>query len=150
MQRGNSMAHEDEGHYAAKHPPETKLNQKIADAVRIEIKDGKISCAAAHKISMQLRVTPAEVGVTIDLLEARISRCQLGLYGYGRKKRIVEAADEVSQGLEDAIRGALQEGRLPCAASWEIAETSGIPKMNVSAACEQLAIKITRCQLGSF
>ena len=144
------MSHEDAGHYAAKHPPETELNQEIANALKTEITEEKVSCAAAHKISRQLHVTPAEVGVTIDLLEARISRCQLGLFGYGQKKRIVEAADEVSQELEDAIRGALQSGRLSCAASWEIAEKFGIPKMNVSAACEKLMIKIIRCQLGSF
>ncbi len=94
------MTHEDAGHYAAKHSKETVLDERIAGEIRKTIKDGKVSCAAAHRIAEELGVTPAEVGVTIDLLEARIERCQLGLYGYSPKRRIVEAAEAVSPELE--------------------------------------------------
>jgi len=144
------MTHEDAGHYAAKHSSGTKLDERIAGAVRDKIKDGRISCAAAHKIARDLDVSPAEVGVTIDLLEARINRCQLGLYGYGPEKRIVKPAESVSEELEGTIRSALVADRLACVSSWEIAGRFGIPKMNVSAACETLQIKIVSCQLGSF
>lgn len=144
------MTHEDAGHYAAKHSPDTKLNEKIAEAVRLKLKAGKISCAAAHKIARDLGVTPAEVGVTIDLLEARINKCQLGLYGYVKGKSVVKPAEHVSKELRDAIENSLVAGRLSCTASWEISEKFGIPKMHVSSASELLTIKISACQLGSF
>ena len=115
-----------------------------------KIRDGKVSCAVAHRIAEELGVTPAEVGVAIDLLEARIERCQLGLYGYRPKRRIVEAAENISPELEEAIRGTLSEGKLTCLSSWEIAKRFGISKMAVSSACEKLGIKISSCQLGAF
>ncbi len=68
------MAHEDAGHYAAKHPKGTKLNLKIAEPVKQKISDGRITCADAHAIAHNLKVTPAAVGVTIDLLECRIGK----------------------------------------------------------------------------
>jgi hypothetical protein len=144
------MTHEDAGHYAAKHPPDTNLNPGIAGAVKQVIKNGKISCAAAHKIAREMKVPPADVGVTIDLLEARINHCQLGLYGYAPEKRIVKPADNVPKDLEETIKESLVDDRLPCKASWEIAEKFSISRMNVSAACETLNIKISVCQLGSF
>jgi hypothetical protein len=144
------MTHEDAGHYAAKHHPDTNLNPEIAKALDLVVKNGEISCAAAHKIARDLNVTPSDVGVTIDLLEARINRCQLGLYGYEPEKRIVKPADHVPVDLEKTIKDSLVDNRLPCKISWEIAEKFGIPRMNVSAACETLNIKISTCQLGSF
>lgn len=144
------MTHEDEGHYAAKHPPDTSLDPGIAEAVNHVIENDRISCSAAFKIARDLNVPPADVGVTIDLLEARINRCQLGLFGYAPEKRIVKPADSVPEELEKTIKESLLNGRLPCKTSWEIAEKFGIPRMNVSAACETLNIKISVCQLGSF
>jgi hypothetical protein len=146
----NVMTHEDAGHYAAKHPPEKKLNQEIAEAVNLKAVNGKISCAAAHKIAGSLKVPPAEVGIAIDLLEMRINRCQMGLYGYTPEKRIVKPAEKVSPELEKAILEALVSNRLPCAAAWEIAGKFGISKMKVSSACERLKIRISACQLGAF
>ncbi len=144
------MTHEDAGHYAAKHPPEKKLNQEIAGAVSLKAVNGRISCSSAHKIAGSLKVPPAEVGITIDLLEMRINRCQMGLYGYTPEKRIVKPAEKVSPELEKAILEALVDNRLPCAAAWEIAGESGISKMEVSSACETLKIRISACQLGAF
>lgn len=144
------MTHENEGHYAAKHSPETKLDPSVAGAIKAKVKDGKISCAVAFKIARKLNITPAEVGVALDLMEVRISRCQLGLFGYTPEEMSLEPAESVSTDLEDAIRNVLVNDRLPCDASWEIADTFGIPKMHVSAACDALNIKISACQLGSF
>ena len=144
------MTHEDAGHYAAKHSPDTRLDPKIAEAIKKKISDGKIPCAAVHKIAHELDVSPNSVGVAIDLLEARISLCQLGLYGYSPEKGIVKPAESVSQELEEAIRNSLVNNRLSCLSSWEIASQLRIPKMNVAAACETLKIKISNCQLGSF
>ncbi len=144
------MTHEDAGHYAAKHAAETQSAPEIAEAVRNKIKNGHITCAAMHKIASDLKTTPAEVGVVVDLMEARLTRCQMGLFGYTPESRIVKPADEVSPELEGAIREALIDGRISCLSSWEIAKRFGVAKMDVACACEALHIKIFSCQLGAF
>jgi hypothetical protein len=144
------MAHKDEGNYKSKHPADVKLNEKIVGEVKKKAIDEKITCADAENIAGALSVTIQEVGVNIDLMEIRISKCQLGLFGYSEGKIVVKPAATVSGELESAIRNALISGRLPCAAAWNIAETFGIPRMDVSSACEALKIKVKPCQLGAF
>lgn len=144
------MTHEDAGHYAAKHPAGTQPDPRIAEAVKREVSDGKITCSAAFKISRDLNAPPARVGTVIDLLEVRIEKCQLGLFGYRPTWRIVKPAESVSPQLAENIKGSLVDNRLPCTLSWEIAKKLGLAKMDVSSACETLGIKISSCQLGSF
>ena len=144
------MTHKDKGSYGKKRSPELKLNPAIAEAVKQGVSDGKISCAAAFKVASKLKVTPGEVGVTIDLLEIPIIKCQLGLFGYGPSDKGVIAAETVSPALEAAIRESLVKGKLPCASAWEIAVKFNITKREISSACEALKIKISSCQLGTF
>lgn len=144
------MTHEDAGHYAKKHPAERNVKPEITEAVKQKASDGAISCAAAHKIAVDLGVPPEEIGVGIDLLELRIAKCQLGLYGYRPEKKVVKPAEAVSETLEGAIKESLLEGRLTCTAAWDIAKRLGIAKMDVSSACEALEIKMVSCQLGAF
>lgn len=144
------MTHEDAGHYAAKHDAETRPSPAVEKALKGVIKDDTVTCAAAHKIAHSLGIPPAEVGVAVDLMEARLARCQLGLFGYTPESRIVKAADAVSPELEGAIREALVGGKISCLSSWEIAKRFGIAKMDVARACEALHVKISSCQLGAF
>jgi hypothetical protein len=144
------MTHSDAGNYKAKHPSNVKVNDKINQAVGKKVIDGMISCADTEIIAGKLQVTMQDVGVGVDLMEIRISRCQLGLFGYSPEKIIVKPADSVPGELEKSIREALVNGRLPCAAAWHIAGKFNIPKMEVSSACEALKIKIKPCQLGAF
>ena len=144
------MTHEDRGHYAGKHDPDRRVNPEIAEAVKKGAVNGEIPCAAAHKTAGDLKVTTAEVGFTADLLEMRIVKCQLGLFGYVPEKKIVRPAEKVSQDLEGAILESLDNGRLSCRSAWDIAEKFGTGRMQVSSACEALKIKISSCQLGAF
>ncbi|UCB49616.1 MAG: hypothetical protein JSW56_01575 [Deltaproteobacteria bacterium] len=145
------MARKDKGRYAKKHSSDRKMDQKVAEAVQGRISaEGEISCAAAFRIVSDLGVSPLELGFTIDVMEIPVTKCQLGLFGYNPRKGFVKPAESVSSGLEDAIRRALVNNRLSCAAAWEIAEKLGVGKMDVTAACEALKIKISSCQLGTF
>ena len=144
------MTHHDAGHYKAKHPAGRKLNEAAAAAVREKAGDGRISCAEAARIAGRLKIGMPDVGETIDLLEIHLEKCQLGLFGYSPEKIIVKPAAKVEPDLADAIRGALVKGRLPCAAAWEIAARTGKSRMEVSAACEALKVKVKPCQLGAF
>lgn len=144
------MTHTDAGHYAAKHPAGAPLNEQIAAAVKQKAVDGGIDCAAATAIAGLLGATMQEVGRTIDLLEIRLKRCQLGLFGFDRKEGTLVPAERIEPALEKDIRENLFEGRLPCISAWGIADGRGIPRMAVSSACERLKIKIKPCQLGAF
>jgi hypothetical protein len=89
--------------------------------------------------------------MNIDLMEKRINRCQLGLFGYGADKgKTVNASLMVGEDLEAAIRKAMDGDRITCEAAWQVAEKLKLTKMDVSCACEALAIKICKCQLGAF
>jgi hypothetical protein len=144
------MTRKDKGGYAKKHLPELKLNPAIAEAVKQGVSDGKISCAAAFKVASKLKATPGEVGVTIDLLEIPVIKCQLGLFGYSPPNKRVIATETVSPALEAAIRESLDKEKLPCVSAWKIAVKFDITKREITSACETLKIKISSCQLGTF
>ena len=136
--------------YASKHSPSAVLEKPLADALQEKIKEGRISCAAAHGIAERMERSPAEVGKAIDLMEVRLSRCQLGLFGYTPEKRIVKKADRWETDLESDIRAALKDGRLPCADAWAIADRRQVKRLTIGNVCEALGIKIRPCQLGAF
>ena len=144
------MAHEDAGHYAAKHPGKT-IDSSIAEAIADKEKQGRITCVAAHAIARRLGCKPRLVGVNIDLLEKRIRRCQLGLFGYDlKRKKAVIPAPLVAPPLRKAIRNAMDGDRITCLAAWEVAKKMRLTKLEVSSACETMRIKISKCQLGAF
>lgn len=144
------MTHEDANHYAAKHSKKIKLNPEIVAAIKLKLSNNSMTCAAAHKIAADLAVTPLDVGISIDLLEKKLSKCQLGLFGYKPQKKPVKAATNVSVGLENQIRAAAENQHISCLACWQIAQEQNCKKMDVSAACESLKIRICDCQLGAF
>lgn len=144
------MTHQDAGHYRAKHPAGSSPDPAIAGALSERGSDGQITCAAAFRIAEDLGVAASAVGETADLLEYRIIRCQLGLFGFTPDKKIVGPADTVSDAVRNHLEAAAGAGHLDCASSWEIAKELGLEKMAVSAACERLGIRITECQLGAF
>lgn len=144
------MARKDRGHYALKHGNNEKPNKRISKLVKEKAGTGELPCSTAFVIVEELETAPAEVGLALDLLEVPVVQCQLGLFGYKPRKRIVEAAKVISPPLEEAIRRNLVKGRLPCLAAWEIAESLMVSKMSVSRACESMKIKISNCQLGAF
>ena len=125
-------------------------DNRVAAAVQELAQEGKLSCADAFRVARELGMAPSEVGKAADELGVRLARCQLGLFGYGEPRRIVEPAAEVSPELERAIREGLILDRLPCAVAWAIAARFGIPKLEVSNAAEKLAVRIGQCQLGAF
>jgi hypothetical protein len=118
--------------------------------VQERARDGKLSCGAAFRIAEALELNPLEVGEATDELGVRLHHCQLGLFGYNGKERIVQAKDEVSPELEQAIREGLVVGRLPCAVAWAIANRFNLRKTAVANAAEKLEIRIGQCQLGAF
>ena len=136
--------------FSDKHGPTAQADPSATDKIQKRAKKGQVACAVAHQIAKELKLSPAEIGKAIDLLEYRISKCQLGLFGYDPEKKVVGPKAPENQQLEEALREALVDQKLSCRDVWSIASRFKVPKMTVSAACEALEIKIKPCQLGAF
>ena len=147
------MTHEDAGKYALKHPPGARPNERIAKAIREKSPGDTLACGVAEKISKELKVDISEVGITADLLEMKIKKCQLGLFGWGKKPnhgKDIHAADSVSVEMKTALEEVAENGAVTCASLWAIADRLGAERKAVSAACDTLRLKIRVCQLGAF
>ncbi len=143
------MTHQDKGHYAQKHLNAT-LNKAIADKITAASKDGVIDCASAHKIAKATGTAPDGIGVQIDLMELRITRCQLGLFGYGPQKKNLNPDVQVSDQLKADIINTQSEGSLSCSQCWELARRHKRSIPDMGSACEKIEIRIKPCQLGAF
>jgi hypothetical protein len=127
----------------------------ISDAIRNALVDGQLPCANAFAIARQLGAEPIQVGQEADALDVRLSKCQLGLFGYGPKAegkyRRVKPMQNVPPELAQAIRAAVApNGKLTCLAAWRIAAELDLPKQKVSDAAEGLGVRRASCQLGAF
>jgi hypothetical protein len=144
------MTHEKAGKYSLKHGSDAQVDPAIKAEIAKKSRDGELTCAAAFQIAEALGRSPADVGKTLDLLEFRLCKCQLGLFGYKPEKKAVKPEKQVNRQMEAAVRNALVDGKLACSEAWRIARRLNVPKMSVSSACEALGIKIKPCQLGAF
>lgn len=142
------MTHSDAGNYAAKHNDKS-IPEKLNQAIRAAISKNRLSCSSAHKIAQDSGCTPNDVGRAADLMEIRLTGCQLGLFGHGEKEP-VKAAATPDPKLAKAIQENLTNGSLGCLEAWQIAAEFKLKKTDVTAACEAAGIKITPCQLGAF
>ena len=144
------MAHEHGSDFSKKHAPGIQADPAIAAEINKRTKEEKVPCAVAFDIAKQCNAPVEDVGMAIDLANYRITRCQLGLFGYGAEKQIPPPPDVVVPELAALITEGLENQRLPCKTAWEIAHRLGLPKLAISSACEALEIKIKPCQLGAF
>ena len=144
------MAHQDKGKFFEKHPAGTKVPEDLKQEILKQVTDNNIACKAAEKIAQKMKTRIGDVGVVIDMLNINIAQCQLGLFGYDGKKKLVQAAASIPPELEKSITATLVNERLSCIAAWEIADKLQIKRADVCAACEKLKIKVKPCQLGAF
>ncbi|MBN1938478.1 MAG: hypothetical protein JW843_02760 [Candidatus Aminicenantes bacterium] len=137
-------------------PPDLKPNPVLIDKIElIKETDGTVSCAAAIALAERANVAPEEVGRTLDALAVRLSRCQIGTFGYpGHAKGwTISGADREPE--PEGLRAALQEAAGPvkqvsCPTLWDIAEKFHISRMRVGYAADRAGLKINGCQLGAF
>ncbi|MCF8091203.1 MAG: hypothetical protein K9K21_04855 [Desulfotignum sp.] len=143
------MAHQDKGHYAGKHP-DRKIDPVIAEKLNTLIKQNRLSCAAAHKAAADLKVSPEQIGIQADLMEVRIVKCQLGLFGYEPEPKRIDPGIDISDDLWAHIENKSVDGRLSCKTCWNIAQKFAVSRLEMGSACEKINIRIKPCQLGAF
>ena len=136
--------------FADKHKLDAKPDSSIKYEILKHSLDRELSCASAFLIAKELNVSPEKVGMTADLINCRLVKCQLGLFGYRPDKKIVKPAKTADQNLKNTITDNLVEGKLACKIAWDIASRFKVNKITVSSVCEGMNIKINECQLGAF
>lgn len=127
-----------------------KPREDVSGEIKGNLKEGKLPCAVAFRIVESLDVSPGEVGKTADVLNIRLAKCQLGLFGHHPENKKVKADQEAAREFGDAIGKKIADGKISCVDAWEIAVLAGVPKMRISNACEAMGIKINKCQLEAF
>lgn len=143
------MGHQDKGSFAAKHK-ESKIDKTIADRLKKMATDNSITCASAHQAAKLLNLLPSEIGIQIDLLEFRITECQLGLFGYGNEKKRINPEIAISPEVEGMLENTASDGKISCLACWDIAGRQKMKRLDMGSVCEKKNIRIKPCQLGSF
>jgi hypothetical protein len=136
--------------FVEKHGPDAKPDSVIKNEILKRTHKNEVPCAVAFEIAKELQVSADAVGMTVDLINYRLVKCQLGLFGYQPKKKIVKLQNTVTEDLKNAISEALVQGKLSCKSAWDIASRFEVHKMKVSGACEAMGVKIKPCQMGAF
>ena len=136
--------------FADKHRPDEKPDSLIKYEILKHSLNSELSCVSAFLIAKELNVSPGKVGMTADLINCRLIKCQLGLFGYRPDKKITKPLKTANQNLKNTITDNLVEGKLACKFAWDIASRFKVNKMTISNICEGMNIKINECQLGVF
>ena len=135
---------------ADKRSPYEKPDSLIKYEILKHSLNSELSCASALLIAKKLNISPNKIGMIADLINCRLVKCQMGLFGYRPNKKIVKTVKTENQNLKNTIIDNLVKGRLKCKIALDIASRFKVNKMTVSGICENMNIKITECQLGAF
>jgi len=124
----------------------------IESTILSVLRDAKLPCAFAFRIAKDNGWTPAQVGREADRLGVRISRCQLGLFGYEvfRQKGIIHTLGDVPGDVTVSLRAASVNDQISCEALWRIGKEHGLPRVAMACAAETLDLRVAPCQLGCF
>ena len=144
------MTRADSSAFADKHPAGSTIDPAIQRRIREESRNRRLGCAAAHRIARELDVPPEQVGITLDLLGYKITRCQLGLFGYRPDPKPVSQAAAVEPEVENELHQVTDGNPISCRKCWEIAAAHKAPRMAIARACNDHDLKIRPCQLGAF
>jgi hypothetical protein len=130
------------------------MDDKLMEAMQGRLEDGRLPCNQAFAIAKKLGMEPLTVGMVANDSEIRVSRCQLGLFGYGPKAegkhKIVHAMEEVPERLAARLRAEVEGDGITCTAVWKVADGLGFKRIEASSVVEAMGLKVSRCQLGCF
>lgn len=130
------------------------MDERLRQALQDNLEHGKLPCSQAFAVARTLGEKPLVVGFAASELAIRISRCQLGLFGFGPKSegkhKIVHPMDEVPERLAARLRASASKNGITCTAVWNVADDLGYQRLEASSAVEAMGLRVTRCQLGCF
>lgn len=112
----------------------------------------RLPCVVAFHAAEELGITAREVGAVANNADVRVSRCQLGLFGFEEfgEKRFTGCVAVIPSELREALTERSTSKTIPCPTAWQIADDLAIPRILVGVAANKMGIRITHCQLGCF
>lgn len=136
-------------------PVDLEPDERILGAVRDRLEGGRLSCKAAMDAAEELGCQPIEVGCTADIARLRLTRCQLGLFGFpGHAKGWAAAGVErlpAPAELEDLLVEARDtRGFVTCLELWRHADRLAVARIHAGHVAERLGVRVRSCQLGAF
>lgn len=135
----------------AQYPANEAADQAIAAKLEVASNaDKRIACRAVHDIANEIKCSPSKVGQTADLIEVRINRCQLGLFGRKDSNIQLLSKGDISQEISTVIEAAVSNGKIACLVCWQIADKLNLSRLEMGAVCDALEVKVSPCQLGAF
>jgi hypothetical protein len=130
------------------------MHTELLEAMQERLEEGRLPCNQAFALALIVPADPSTVGAVANDNDIRISRCQLGLFGYGPKAegkhKIVHPMDKVPEKLAARLRATAHEQGLTCEQVWAVADALGYRRLEASSAVEAMGLKVTHCQLGCF
>ncbi len=133
-----------------KHKSDATPDSSIKYEILKHSLNSELSCVSAFLIAKRCNVSPCKVGMIANLINCRLVKCRMGLFGYKPDKKIVIPVKTTNQNIKNTITNNLVKGKLACEIAWGIASFFKVNKMTVSGICEDMNIKINKCQLGAF
>lgn len=125
-------------------------DETISEAIRNASTDGRLPCTAGFRLSEELGIPTEVVGNYADFHGIRLISCQIGLFGCGKKGKLIDDLEVVDKVLEKAVRAATEENRITCESIFRVADETGLKRLMVGSICQTLGIKIKKCRLGAF
>ena len=124
----------------------------ITGQLASHIVSGRLPCSRAFRVADALGIEPSEVGDEADRAGVRISRCQLGLFGYEEfgDKQFNGRVSTIPPELQDALAARAGSDTIACADVWRAADDCGSPRLLAGLAAGKLGLRVRSCQLGCF
>ena len=106
------MTREQGPKFSEKHGADTMLDPTVKKKIEDKAKKQEIACAVAFQIAEELKKTPSDIGKSIDLLDIRLVKCQLGLFGYTPEKKAVKPKSPQRPEMKEAIHKAMEDHKV--------------------------------------
>ncbi|NPV07518.1 MAG: hypothetical protein HPY83_06080 [Anaerolineae bacterium] len=130
------------------------MSTTLVEIVRAAAREGaRLTCSSAMTLATEAGASPEEVGQAANEAGVKLTRCQLGLFGYGRShtpddKRL-QPAGALPQALLDRLASE-ETGEITCAEAWALADGFGVTRLLVGQTAECVGLRVRSCQLGCF
>ena len=126
------------------------MNTELEEKVTASLVDGQLPCPVTFQIAQVLKVSPREIGETVDNLGIRIVNCQLGCFQVEKATHQDLNGIDIKKMLVEEIETVLVNGKLLCAVALELARKLKVAPKEVGDTATKQKIKISGCQLGCF
>lgn len=126
------------------------MSTELEEKVTASLVDGQLPCPVTFQIAQALKVSPREIGETVDNLGIRIVNCQLGCFQVEKATHHDLTGMAIKETLAEEIAASLVNGYLPCTVALNIARKIKVVPKEVGDTATKQKIKISGCQLGCF